>query len=379
MRVTIEKVVAQGDGLARVGKDICFVPGTLAGEVVEVREVSRRKQVVRCELEEVISASVHRVTPLCPYYSRCGGCDLQIVSPEEGVKIKEAIVLENLRRLGKVDFSRVTVDPPITSAPLSYRQRVRFQVDLKKERIGFFAAKSHEVIDIASCPVLVPELNELLNSGRDEILTVASRKRGRDGIVTVPALCGSDGRVSLSAEPVSVSVSGKPLQASAEVFFQNNVGVLEKMIPFIQQYTVGERIVDLFSGVGTFASFVESEQKETVAVERESACLALARENLHYTRFFTGEVESWGKKEHAGEVDTVIVDPPRSGLSASARRAIHQMRPHAIIYVSCDSATFSRDTAMLFQNGYALERIAFADMYPQTSHTETIALLRRIS
>ncbi len=376
MRVTIEKIVSQGDGLARNGKDVCFVPGVLEGEVVEVTEVNRRKSVVTCSLDAVITPSEKRIEPLCPHYGTCGGCNLQIVSPEEGVKIKEAIVLENLRRIGKVDLSSVTIDPPMTSVATGYRQRVRFQVDIENERIGFYARKSHDVVDIAHCPILVPALNSMLLNNREDLFS-AAREKGKGPVVTVAALAGSDGTVSLGAESVQVQVLEKKLTASADVFFQNNVAILESIIRFMRTYITGERVVDLFSGVGTFAAFMESEGRETVAVERDSTCLSCARKNLNNTRFFTEDVESWGSGKHIGKVDTVIVDPPRSGLSPVAHTAIHAMDPQLIIYVSCDSATFSRDTASLREQGYALERIAFADMYPLSSHTETIALFTK--
>lgn len=379
MRVRIEKIVSQGDGLARVGKDIFFVPGVLPGEEVEVAAVSRKKNVVYCELTHIITPSQKRIEPVCPHYGVCGGCNLQITTAEEGVKIKEEIVLENLKRIGKVDLSTVFIDPPLLSSPVGYRQRVRFQVDTAKKRIGFYAKKSHEVVDISFCPLLVPALNILLGERKDALFKAASKRKGRDGIVTLPALAGSDGMVSLDDTPVRISIGKRELKASAEVFFQNNMIILEQMIPLIQSYAQGTRMVDLFSGVGTFAAFLESEAAETVAVEKHPACLTFARDNLQHTTFFTDEVESWGKRNGEETVDTVVVDPPRSGLSPVAHQAITAMKPEVIVYVSCDSATFSRDIQLLAGQGYRLERLTFADMYPQTSHTETVALVRRIS
>jgi len=377
MRVVIEKIVSQGDGLARVGSDVYFVPGVLPGEEVEVRELSRRKNVVNCELLDILVASPKRVVPFCPYWGICGGCNLQFTTAQEGVRIKESIVLENLRRIGRIDTSSFHLEPPITGESRGYRQRARFQVDLRAGRIGFYARGSHEVVDIRNCPILVPALNTLLCDQRDRVFSVAEQTGRGKGVITVPVLAGSDGEVSLDDTPVSISVQGRMLRASAGVFFQNHVGVLDRMITFIQHYTEGNRIVDLFSGVGTFASFLESPSRETVAVEHNASCLSFARENLEYTRFFTEDVESWNAVAPLSSVDTVIVDPPRSGLTPIAHRAITDMHSQALIYVSCDSATFARDASLFIQQGYRLERLAYADMYPQSSHTETIAVFGR--
>ena len=341
MRVVIEKIVSQGDGLAREGSDVYFVPGVLPGEEVEVRELSRRKNVVNCELTDIIKPSSKRVVPFCPYWGICGGCNLQFTTAQEGVHLKESIVLENLRRIGKMDTSSFQLDLPITGEARGYRQRARFQVDLSAGRIGFYARGSHEVVDIRHCPILVPALNRLLSEQRERIFSVAERTGRGKGVATVPALAGTDGQVSLDDTPVSISVQGKTLSASADVFFQNHVEVLDRMITFMQQHIEGDRIVDLFSGVGTFASFLESPERETVAVEHNASCLSFARENLKYTRFYTEDVESWTAGAPLSSVDTVIVDPPRSGLSPVAHRVITQMRAQAVIYVSCDSATFA--------------------------------------
>ncbi|MBN2860237.1 MAG: class I SAM-dependent RNA methyltransferase, partial [Sphaerochaetaceae bacterium] len=359
MRVIIEKIVSHGDGLARAGSDVYFVPGVLPGEEVEVRVLSRRKNVVTCELVEIITPSSKRVAPFCPHWGICGGCNMQFTTAQEGVRIKEGIVLENLRRIGRIDTSSFQLDPPITKESRGYRQRARFQVDLTAGRIGYYARGSHEVVDIRNCPILVPALNSLLSEQRERIFSVAERTARGKGIATVPALAGTDGEVSLDDTPVSISVQGKTLRASAGVFFQNHIGVLGQLVTFIQQYTEGKKVVDLFSGVGTFASFVESPDRETLAVEHDTSCLSFARENLRYTRFFTKDVESWSADAPLSSVDTVIVDPPRSGLSPVAHRTITQMRAQAVIYVSCDSATFARDAASFMQQGYRIERLAY--------------------
>ncbi len=379
MKLTIEKVVSQGEGLAREGKDVYFTTAVLPGEVVEVKELSRKGHIVSCELVEVLTPSPQRIEPLCPYYGTCGGCNLQIASPEEGLRLKQEIVLENLKRIGKIDASTCTIKPPLVSAPTAYRQRVRFQVDLNLNRVGFFARRSHEVVDIRRCPVLVAPLEALLGEKRELLLDEARRRKGRNGIVTVAALAGTDGSISLDKSPVAIEAGGKKLHASAGVFFQNNIGILEQMIPLIETYGRGKGVVDLFSGVGTFASFVEGPDVQVTAVERDASCLALARKNLKFTRFYTEQVEIWSERQRDFPVDSVIVDPPRSGLSPVARHAISSMNPERILYVSCDSATFSRDAAHLSKSGYILEELTVADMYPQTYHTETIAYFTKTS
>ena len=381
----IEKLVAKGEGLAHHEGKAVFVSSALASERVRAVVTEEKGDYLRAETTEVITPSPERITPVCPYYGRCGGCDFQHASTEAQVSAKEAIVLENLRRIGGIDVSegRVTVLPSVTGAPWGYRNRVRFHVDPEGGNAGFLSRGSNELVDISRCPILCDTLNLLLDEKRSLLLKAAHMRRSREGWqhrkrwVEVPAFAG-DSQVSLSNREVSVEVLGKTLWADSNVFFQSNAYVLPSMVESVLSHVTGTQVMDLYAGVGTFSAFVEGEGRTVIAVERDKRCLELARKNLEATEFFTQSAEHWARSGRTVDVDTVIVDPPRTGLGKEVVDAIASWNPTKVVYVSCDSGTFARDCKRFSSHGYHLDTLQLFDLYPQTSHTETIAVLVRI-
>ncbi len=375
----IEKVVSKGEGLARDGNKIWFVPMSLPGEKIVATPITIKKQFIKGEVVEIITPSPHRVTPFCPYYGICGGCDFQHVEYLEGVKIKEKIIIENLERIGHIDTNSFTLLPSITGSPLHYRGRVKFSLNQREETVGFLSRGTHDVVDITSCPLLSPSLNELLNDKRDLLWDKAKKidPFKKNSVITISAFEGDNGLVTLDESEVSVTLLDKKLYVNANVFFQSNKEMLEKMGEIVKEWTVGETVVDLYSGIGTFASLVENDKRTVFAVESDKKCIALAQKHLKYTSFITTDATKWLKNRSSISCDTLIVDPPRVGLEPSLINSIGKLNPRHVIYISCDSATFSRDASLLEKVGYTISTLVFVDMYPHTSHMETVCLLER--
>ena len=381
MRLEIEKVVSKGEGLARDGNKIWFVPMTLPGEKIIASAATEKKQFIKGEVVEIITSSPHRIPPFCPYYGICGGCDFQHVDYQEGVNIKQGIILENLERIGHLDTSSFTILPPITGSPVNYRRRVKFSVNQKRGTIGFLSRGTHDVVDITHCPLLTYGVDELLNNKRDVLWNKAKSidPFKKNSIVTISAFEGEDGCVTLDETEVSVTLLSKKLYVNANVFFQSNKELLEKMGEIVKEWTVGNSIVDLYSGIGTFASIVENDTRKVIAVENDKKCIALAKKHLTHTQFITQDATRWIQSKGGLQVDTLIVDPPRIGLNPSLIQKIENFKPRHVIYISCDSATFSRDASLLEKVGYKVKTFVFVDMYPHTSHMESIALMSRTS
>ncbi len=381
--LTIDKIVSKGEALAHLDGDIWFVKGALPQEKVVVRPLSRKKNICRGELLDILKRSEYRVEPFCPYYEMCGGCDMQHIEGGQQVAFKEAIVLENLHRIGKIETQEgkrsFTYLPPFVDSKVLYRKRVRFQVDLSEKKVGFLAKESHTVVDIRSCPILAEPLQELLSEKRDLLFERAKKIASpwTKEIVSIPAVQGDGGKVSLGDQVITITCNDKPLYANATVFFQAHQGILSHMLTRVKQWSVGETIIDLYSGIGTFASCIEEEGKKVYAIEKDKRCLALAKKHLKHTTFFTDDAEHWIRKFPDEKVGTIIVDPPRAGLNKGVIDSIDKIGPQHLIYISCDSATFSRDLKLLQERGYTLDTLEYLEMYPQTSHTETMALFRR--
>jgi 23S rRNA (uracil1939-C5)-methyltransferase len=380
MAVRIEKLVQGGNGFARLetGESL-FVQGALAGELVEYAIDQVKKGYVNAHVTKVLEPSADRVVPPCPYYGICGGCDLQHLASEKQAEAKVKLVLENLSRIGAVSSDSLVIEPPACGPAWAYRSRVRFHVDLASQNIGFLAKKSNTLVPIRSCPILVDSLNEVL-ARKNAIIEAArkekfSQKAGKTPYIEINAFAG-DKKVSFGDESVLATVDGHGFWVSANVFFQGNRYLLGEMGQFVQSYCIGNEVMDLYSGVGTFSSFLGQKGRNIVAVERDRLCLSLAKKNVPSVEFFTDSVEQWGKTKKR-VVDTVVVDPPRTGLDDSVPLQIAKWNPKRIIYISCNSVTLSRDLQRFSEQGYTAKVLKVFDLYPQTFHQEVAVVLDR--
>ncbi|MFA7371487.1 MAG: class I SAM-dependent RNA methyltransferase [Sphaerochaetaceae bacterium] len=365
IELTIEKMVAKGEALARHAGKVFFVSGALPNERLLVEITEEKRDFSRGEVVEIIEASPLRIKPRCPYYGLCGGCDLQFIDNGQQILYKEAIIKENLSRIGRVETDAVEFLPTATANAWNYRNRVRLQVN---KEVGFLARRSATVVPIDNCLTLCDALNPYFTTKKSAIL-------GK-GLKSVAAFAG-DREVSLGAKEVTVSVGSKRLHTDAKVFFQSNGQILPLLTQYVASEAEGEVVLDLYAGVGTFAAFVEGEGRRVIAVERDRRCLKLAQKNLKNTEFIPLSLEEWVKRGPLPSVDTIIVDPPRVGLDKEVLKTLASLGSSTIIYVSCDSVTLSRDVALFGSLGYSLKRVKPFDMYPQTSHIEAVAILKR--
>ena len=360
------------------GKTV-IVEGALAGEEVQYEKITEKKGMIEGRVREIITSSPLRVTPVCPYYGVCGGCDFQIVGERDSAYIKEEIVKDTMKRVGKLD-TLPSFDPPAYSSFNNYRIRCRVHVDVKTKRQGFLKANSNQLVDISYCPALEEKLNRLLSERGGDIyrrareLMFENRVNRDTGFVEVPLFSG-DSLVSMSDKSVDITVGGIKYSASASVFFQSNPKLLESMSAFVKETVVGEDIIDHYSGVGTFSALFNGENKRVYAVERERKCLELSKKNAPSAISFTDDCARWGKSR-GKHVDTVIVDPPRTGLDREVISLIEGWQPERIIYISCNPVTASRGLA-IFSSYYPVKAKVF-DCYPGSSHIETVVLMSRV-
>lgn len=376
-----------GIGVREDGKKL-FVSGALPGEVVSYRLTGEKSSWAQGEVEEIVEPSPHRVTPRCPYYDACGGCDLMHLAAEKQAEAKHRLFIEALERIGGIPEGSLELVPPASARGWGYRSRVAFHVDAGKRQAGFLGRRSHGLVSLPTCPVLVPMLSRLLERQDERLWTAASH--GGAGAGRNPAhslqritIFSGDSDISCDGTPVAATVNGVSFHVSAKVFFQSNRLLLPSLVDFVLAHVQGEggRVMDLYAGVGTFSAFLERTGRSVVAVEREPRCLELARLNAPHTRFFTAAAEKWrppsGKNTDADKVDTVIVDPPRTGLEASVPALIASWKPERVIYVSCDSVTLARDLRKFTSEGYSPITGQVFDLYPQTSHYESAVVLDR--
>lgn len=399
LELTIEKLVLGGDGLARWRGMPVFVPRAAPGDVVEVRITERRPSYARAEIEEVKTPGPLRREAPCPFYERCGGCQLQHIEDAAQLGLKAAAARETLRRLGGIDPAQLAAcrfEEPVGERAWGYRLRAQVHVVSPPEGpvgVGFRRRRSRDLVLVDRCPVLAPALEKEVRSlsslpgdpapapGKlPSRLSLATAGLEPDSpVVAAPPVDG------LPSGDLEIDLLGRKLSYDARCFFQAHGGLLEALLLSAVGPFEGDAAVELYAGVGFFTAGLAGRYGSVTAVEGESVAARYARNNLRrnrlgHCRVERSAVESWVDRRRGGPglesgLDRVLVDPPRGGLPRKVRSALLNAAPNRLTYVSCDPATLARDLGDL-TGDFDLESISFFDVFPQTAHIETVAQLR---
>jgi len=382
-RLYIEKLVFGGSGLARTSRGIVFVEGCVPGETVEADITGSRGGVLRAHVREIITPSPDRRTPPCPYAEVCGGCNWQHITYEQQVKSKHDILVDCLRRIGKIsDIPPIEV---IASPEWNYRTRAQFQIDRRHKLLGFFKKRSHKVIGIDHCPVLCPALNAVLEDSERVLSALHHRITQIRVVSSLDSLLASYPVIKgLTHSNTKIRVTGKDMYVSARDFSQANGLLLEKFGLWVRNMVSGDSFMDIFGGVGLFSLLLGDHFKKGTLVEIGRDMTARAAKNLslnhmHHIETIASSAEDFFSQRLVhlqASTDLMIVNPPRTGLTEVVRRAILKIMPGHLLYVSCNPSTIARDVGfMLGNSGYSIEKGALVDFYPQTHHMETALLL----
>jgi 23S rRNA (uracil1939-C5)-methyltransferase len=381
--VKIEKIVANGYGLAFAEGLTIFVSLAVVGDVVRVRITKKSGKVAFAEIVEIIEPSAFRVEPKCKYFGRCGGCDFQQMSDEAQLAAKLSILQDCLKRIGKINFPH---EIPIHASPktFAYRTRTRLTADTRTNKLGFFRRSSNEVFDVDECLVLSEKLQKSLTDLRetlnyDELWASNVEIEMANGDTETSTF--SDEILSETKE-ISSKFGEFNYWFNAKTFFQGNPNLIEKMIETAIGDAKGETAVELFCGVGLFSLPLAKRFEKVFAVESNETSIEFAKKNAELARIENIEFTAQDAGEFFDEfppqnVEFVLVDPPRTGVERTTLDEIINQKPNQISYVSCDPATLARDLKILTENGYEIEKIDAFDLFPQTHHIETIAILRK--
>jgi 23S rRNA (uracil1939-C5)-methyltransferase len=443
LRLSVTGLTFRGHGIARTGEgQVVFVPYAAPGDVVRARVVEAKGDYLRAAIERVEEASPDRVVPVCPHFTRCGGCQWLHVGEEAQARWKAEILRDQLARLG--GFREAPIAPLARpTAGLGYRTRAQLQVrEIEgKYAFGFFAPGSHRMVPVGTCPLLHPMLNEILERlaglraptleklvpGLVEVWLLASPTANQSLVTLVAAegeradlrhlffnlraqaahlagitLMGAreadrsqagraegairfrerfgDGHLTMHAGGVRLRVDGaaffQPSEAAAEALIQHVVA--------LAGLEGGEKVVDLYCGVGTFTVPLAGRAGEVVGVEGNPRAARDAEFNLQAAsleakgRILRMSVSrAFDSDTLGGRADVVVADPPRQGLERAVVDGIAALGPRRIVYVSCDPSTLARDCKAFSSHGYALRIVHPLDLFPQTYHMESVSLLER--
>lgn len=426
--VTIERLAFGGNGVGRLEGKVCFVPFSAPGDRLAVRVVKEHRSYSEAIIEQIEDASPVRVQPICPAFGQCGGCDWQHLAYAAQSEAKRSILLETLQRVGKL------ADPPVAATcaaeqPYGYRARAQFKLHRAADglKAGFFKRGSRFVIDLPQgCPVVREPLNRALAGLRSILEAVPdadripqlSMEEGEQGVAVIVHYIGQEperlirhldgcaeelGLAGLylqsgrkeslqrlaGSERVTYSVpSGEgtlTLGYGIGGFSQVNREQNRAMIGLVRGF-VGQgkhrRLLDLYCGNGNLTLPLADLADELVGIEGYAPSIASAVDNCRQARVNNSTFRCADAAEEverliaAGErFDCLLLDPPRSGAAEVVKLA-DRLGAKRIIYVSCDPGTLARDLAILTGPGrYRLESAVPLDMFPQTGHLETVALL----
>jgi 23S rRNA (uracil1939-C5)-methyltransferase len=371
MRLTIEKLVYGGAGLARTEQGVLFVPRTAPGDVVDVEIVGKKKDYATGRVIEILEPSLDRQEPYCPNYATAGCCHWQHIRYDRQVEYKEAILRETLRRIGHFEWNEPIQH--LTARDRNYRLRATFHVI--NGRLGFVRENTNTVVPIRSCTSLVPELNEFIG----KVDPGPAREVHAMSVPEVIAAFVLDGGLIQRSRRGTVQAGDFQFRATADTFFQANRFLLGAMINEVLQQagpTPGN-VLDLYAGVGFFSIPIARVAKEVIAIESNRTAVRLAQESArmnqtYQLRAVEGQVAAI-LRDSGLRPNVVIVDPPRAGCGEETANRIAELKPNQIIYVSCNPATFAREAARFLVNGYELRRLTLVDQFPNTYHIESIA------
>lgn len=433
MRVSVESLAHGGDAVARLEDGrVAFVRGGCPGDVLEIEIVTDHGSRIDARIASVLEPSPDRVEPPCLYFGRCGGCQWQHVAEHAQQDAKTRIVADSLERIGKIEAE---VDQIVAaSLGYGYRNKVEFVAEEtdKGLQLGLHRRGDTSLLPVLSCLLLPRQLRNAPHALAGALRYLAGRHSplGIHRVGIRVAEHTTDIEVTLWTSPghfprqmaakaladavgatgvVRVLVKGPPNQrnvtgvevlkgrgnwrevlagnrmaVSAPSFFQVNTRAAEALVDHvISALAPGEndRVLDLYSGAGTFTLPLAARAGEVVAVEGSRHALADLRRNLESARVYADVVGGDVSRElpGLGAFDLAVLDPPRSGLDREARTALTSTGARRIAYVSCDPATLARDARELCASGYRIARVTPHDLFPQTYHVESVAIFERDS
>lgn len=438
-RAHIDGYSSEGLGIARIDGQVVFVHGAVRGETCDVLVMKVLKNAAFGKIAALVEPSPARRQPDCPYYGRCGGCDFRHMSYEEELWAKRARVQDALTRIGGAE---VTVEEILgAEQPLHYRNKSIYPISPAGE-VGFYRARSHQVVNVEHCLIQKPEADALAQAVRDYIarfqvepyneatgrgllrhLYVRTSCRGESlacllingsrlpheqevvdmlraaapgvcGVVLGEntrrgnAILGDRYRTLWGRDYLTDTLCGLELRLSVPSFYQVNHDQAQRLYEKALEYaglTGRELAVDLYCGAGTITQVLARRARHVIGGEIVPEAIRDAedsarRNGVENVEFLCGDASRLAAelRQRGLRPDVICVDPPRKGLAPDVVEAAASMTPGRIVYVSCDPATLAREVARFAPLGYRPVRACAVDLFPGTAHVETVCLLSKL-
>lgn len=431
LELRVEKLLNGGDGLARHDGQAIFVPLTAPGDLVAARLTKRSKSFAQAQVEEILEPGPGRREAPCPHYGQCGGCNLQHLDIAAQRAAKADIVADCFQRLGHLDVAGILTGPDAVGDDavgddLGYRNRIRLYGS-PVGPYGLMRRGSHDVVLLESCALMPEQFNRDIlpwlrmlppveqivvrmdgaggwllslygNQARLKVLRRMVKDLG-EGEAPAPGCVGLifNNRPLWGHDYLLHTVGGHKFRVSAQSFFQANFAVTEQAVATARRWVgelaaqgaLGGLLGDLFCGVGLFSLNLADLFQRIVAIDSDESACRDAENNVSRdpaardkTTVFQGDLATVLAAQETAPAELwrealCVIDPPRTGLGDAGLKAVLDLNPRHVIYMSCDPATLARDASRLRDAGYLPARLQVLDMFPQTSHIESLLLLSR--
>lgn len=394
MEILITKLNHTGDGIGYINKKITFIPKTIPGDIIEAKIIKEHKNYIEAIPNEYKELSPNRVEIPCPYYKKCGGCQLMGLNYQEQLNYKKEKVINIINK-----YAKLNLNPTIKeSNQYQYRNKITLQV--KNGKIGLYTSNSNDLTTINNCLLVSDNINKLIkiiktNLNLSDISQIIIRNNNNQIMIQFKGEIDESILIeTLSSHVTSLYLNDKHLYGTITIteilgkyqflispasFFQINHDQTINLYNQVKAYLGpnNNEILDLYCGTGTIGIYVSDYCKKLTGIELNSSSVKDAHNNIKLNKLNNIEIKQGdvGKVlEAKNSYDAIIVDPPRSGLDKKTKETLLKIKSPKLIYISCDPITLARDINDL-KELYQVEDITLFDMFPNTYHVESVVLL----
>ena len=395
MQMQVKKLDNYGRGITYYNDTIMFVNGALPEEDITVKNIKENKKFYESDLDEILEESTSRVVPKCPFYELCGGCNLMHMADP----LQQEFKLNKVRDiLNKYTYYKGEIKLIESNQQLFYRNKITLKV--LNNKWGYYNSKTHDLVEVTSCLIAKQEINEVITNHEYLNITngevVIRSNQDKEVLISIR----SEEEVTINEELIPSNVAGIILNNKAiykNDYFYDTIGDLKFKVTYNSFFQVnnfmagrifnilngnlsGTNLLDLYCGVGTLGLSVANKFKNIYGIEIVENAITDAKHNakinnISNTHYYAGSTDDILENLNV-KFDTIILDPPRSGLNKKTIEQVLKIRPKVIAYVSCDPMTLARDLKIL-SDKYKITKVNALEMFPNTFHVESLVILEK--
>lgn len=396
-KILIESMNHTGDGIGKIDNKVIFIKKAIPGDIIEPKDIVEHKNYLTANIKNIVKKSDKRIEAPCPYYSECGGCQIMSMNYQNQLIYKKEKVKNIFQKYANLD-----INPNIiASEEFYYRNKITLQV--QNGTLGLLKSQSNELVEIDNCLLVTKNINKIIknlkrNLNLMNINKIIIKDIANKIMIIFKGSINKDKVISLLKDQVNSiylndnciygqktlveNLDKYQFHISNNSFFQVNhhqtLNLYNKVLDYLGKKE--KNVLDLYCGTGTIGIYISKFCNQIMGIEINESAIKDANSNkklnnIKNISFQCGDVSKIITSKM--KYDTIIVDPPRNGLSKTTRKILKEIKSNKIIYISCNPITLTRDINALKEK-YELKDITLVDMFPNTYHVECICILENI-